>query len=293
MLPIAAVVISYHRPQMVLACLGKLLALPDVPVKVWLVDNSPADGTAVHVQEQFPSVEVIDAGGNLGFAAGNNLGMQAALDAGYPFILLLNDDAELKPGALTRLHGAISADKNIGAIGPVVYYGDGKNIWSAGGRINKQTGLVGHILHPPGNSILYAVDYVTACAVLYRSEALQTVGLFDERFFMYYEDSDLGVRLAHAGYRNMNDKDASALHHVPQELAARMKSASFLYYLNRNRILFMRKHNPVHLQTSALVFRSCLELAVVLGKGNAAGMLAGMRGFWDGLQGKGGRMGEG
>jgi len=290
MLPIAAVVISYRRPQMVLACLGKLLALPDGPQQIYLVDNSPEDGTTAEVTRQFPMVHVINAGVNLGFATGNNLGMQAALAAGIPYILLLNDDAELKPGALARLYAAISADETMGAIGPVVYYSDGKNIWSAGGRINPRSALVGHLSHPPAKPAIYAVDYVTACAVLYRSSALNRVGLFDERFFMYYEDSDLGVRLASAGYRNVIERTAIALHHVPCNLAERMKSKSFLYYLNRNRILFTRKHNPLHTQTDALLFRSLLELAIVLGKGYGAGFAAGLGGLWDGLRGKGGSM---
>ena len=275
---------------MVLSCLGKLLALPDAPDKVWLVDNAPDDSTARQVREQFPSVEVINAGGNRGFAGGNNLGMQAAMDAGFPFILLLNDDAELTPGSLARLYEAINADKTVGSIGPVVYYGDGKEIWSAGGSINKHTGLVGHVLAPPADSRIYFVDYVTACAVLYRANVLKKVGLFDERFFMYYEDSDLGVRLADAGYRNVIDKHAVALHYVPCDLTMRMKSPGFLYYLNRNRILFMRKHNPLKTITDALVFRGLLELGIQLGKGNWSGFWAGIKGLWDGLKGKGGRM---
>jgi GT2 family glycosyltransferase len=290
MLPVAAVIISYQRSYTVLSCLGRLLALSDAPERIWLVDNAPDDGTASLVHEQFPTVEVLNAGGNLGFAAGNNLGMQKALDDGYEFILLLNDDAELLPGSLARLHQAMLADENIGAIGPVVYYGDGVSIWSAGGSINRCTGLVGHVPCPPSKGGIYEADYVTACAVLYRGEALHRAGLFDERFFMYYEDSDLGVRLADAGYHNVIDSKASALHHVPSDLSLRMKSPSFLYYLNRNRILFMRKHNPAYLETGALTFRSILELAIVLGKGNGGGFWAGLKGVAAGLRGMGGRM---
>lgn len=290
MLPIAAIVISYHRPPMVLSCLGKLLALPDAPEKILLVDNAPEDGTAALVREHYPQVEIINAGGNRGFAAGNNLGMHAALAAGYPFILLLNDDAELFPDSLTRLYETINSSPTIGAVGPIVFYGDGKLIWSAGGRIGVRTGLVGHVLCPPSASQTYTVDYVTACVVLYRGDAIQQVGMFDERFFMYYEDSDLGVRLSKIGYYNVIDTQAKALHHVPRDLAVRMQSPSFLYYLNRNRILFMRKHNPLSVITGALFFRSLLELLIVFAKGNAAGFYAGLHGVWDGVKGKGGRM---
>jgi GT2 family glycosyltransferase len=290
MLPIAAIVISYRRPPMVLSCLGKLLALPDAPSRVWLVDNAPEDGTAALVREKFPMVQIIGSGENLGFAAGNNMGMNAALAAGFPFILLLNDDAELEPGVLTRLYETINSAPAIGAVGPIVCYGDGRMIWSAGGRIGVRSGLVGHVLYSHFASQTYTVDYVTACAVLYRSDAIKQVGMFDERFFMYYEDSDLGVRLSKAGYHNVIDTQAKAIHHVPRDLAVRMHSPGFLYYLNRNRILFMRKHNPWGTITAALVFRSLLELFIVFAKGNAAGFYAGLQGIWDGVRGRGGRM---
>jgi hypothetical protein len=290
MLPIAAIVISYRRPPMVLACLGKLLALPDAPGHVWLVDNAPEDGTAALVHEKFPVVQILGTGENLGFAGGNNLGIKAALAAGYPFILLLNDDAVLIPGSLARLYESINSAPSIGAIGPLVYYGDGKTIWSAGGKIGARTGLVGHLLCPPVANQTYTVDYVIACAVLYRSDAIKKVGMFDERYFMYYEDSDLGIRLSKGGYHNVIDPQAKAIHHVPCDLAVRMQSPSFLYYLNRNRILFMRQHNPLRIITDALVFRSLLELLIVLAKGNAAGFYAGLCGIWDGVKGRGGRM---
>ncbi len=292
MLPIAAVVISYRRPPMVLSCLGKLLALPDAPAKVWLVDNAPDDGTAALVRVQYPAVEVIDAGGNRGFAAGNNLGMRAALDAGYQFILLLNDDAELKADSLTVLYAAMEADDTIGSSGPLVYYGDESNIWSAGGRINRRTGMVRHVICPPAGTAVNQVDYVVACAVLYRGAALERVGLFDVRFFMYYEDSDLGMRLADAGYRNVIAGNAIALHHVPRDLAVRMKSPVFSYYLQRNRLLFVRKYNPLAANIGGLIWRGVLEQAIVLGRGNWAGFRAGLKGLYHGILGKGGRMEE-
>jgi len=127
----AAVMLSFRRPQVVLQGLGNLVSMPDAPQRIFLVDNSPGDGSVDQIRKQFPAVVILDGGGNLGFATGNNLGMQKALAEGFEFVLLLNDDAQLLPGSLDLLMETMRSDETIGAIAPLIYYGDGEHIWSA------------------------------------------------------------------------------------------------------------------------------------------------------------------
>jgi len=135
----------------------------------------------------------------------------------------------------------------------------------------------------------YPTGYVTACAVLYRSSILRHVGLFDEDYFMYYEDSDLGYRLRAAGYKSVIHPRAGALHHVPRDLGRRQLQPHFLYYLHRNRLLFARKRSGSDAAISAIIFRSILELLIAVAKGNPGGAWAGWQGCWDALRGVVGR----
>ena len=217
----------------------------DYPNKrLLLVDNGSVDRTVETVKENFPEVEILVNESNLGFGAGINVGMKYALVEEADYILLLNNDTTIKSDALNKLVSSMGID--IGMVAPKIYYAeDPTRIWSIGGRrhwlTNENVGDVrGQIDKGQGTKELER-DYVAGCAILLSRQFLENIGLFDERFFMYYEDSDLSLRARDAGYRLLLSPDAHVWHKVAMSSGG-FDSPNERYWMARSSVLFYRKH---------------------------------------------------
>ena len=205
--PVFLVTLSWNRKEDTLACLGSVLAMDPPPSHLILVDNASTDGTPQAVAERFPQVQLLINSDNLGFAAGINVGLRAALDRGAGYVLLINNDTLLAPDLLAALLAVAEEDPQVGIVAPKIYYDDPPNrVWYAG--IMRRRWLPG--LAFPGYGRRDAprydrrrdVDYVTGCGLLVRAGVLRHVGLFDEiTFFMYHEDLGFSERVRRAGYR--------------------------------------------------------------------------------------------
>jgi GT2 family glycosyltransferase len=210
---------------------------------ILVVDNASRDDTPAAVRARFPEALVIETGANLGFAAGNNVGLRYALEHNYDYALLLNNDTEVAPDFLDELVEAAEADPAIGAIGPMIYYHERPDmIWSAGGVIDWRHGnsaMRGVGERDRGQyRTATDVDFVSGCALLCKRAALERAGLLDERFFMYYEETEWCVRAARAGFRIVHLPAARIWHKIP--LDARADQPYVAYYMTRNRLLFLR-----------------------------------------------------
>jgi len=240
---VTIVVLNYNGRVDTLACLASLRRLRYPSYRVLVVDNGSRDGSVAAVREAYPEVEVIACGGNLGFAAGNNLGVRQALQDRAEYVLLLNNDTVVDPTLLDRLVDACERDPRIGATGPKIYYFDRPTvIWSAGGNIDwrrGRTSMRGLDCEDDGRFDSPSdVDFVTGCALLVRRAALQSAGLLDERFGMYYEETEWCVRIARAGWRITFVPQGLVWHKIRP--AAQAQSARIIYYMTRNRLLFLR-----------------------------------------------------
>lgn len=236
------VILCYNGVELTLECLDSLRRLDYAAAEVLVVDNASSDGTPERVHTRFPEVAVIETGANLGFAAGNNVGLRYALERGYDYALLLNNDTEVAPEFLTRLVEVAERDPAIGVVGPLItYYERPDRIWSAGGVIDWQRGtsaMRGLDEPDTGQYRVTDVDFVTGCALLCRRAVLERAGLLDERFFMYYEETEWCVRARRAGFRIVHVPEARVLHKIP--LDARADKPYVAYYMTRNRLLFLR-----------------------------------------------------
>lgn len=241
---VAIIVLTYNGVSDTLACLASLRRLdyPAARVQVVVVDNASSDATVAEVRTHFPEVVVVENGANLGFAAGNNVGLRYALDNGFAYALVLNNDTELAPDTLQALVAAAEADPRAGAVGPLIYYHAAPaRVWSAGGAIDWRRGICrmeGEIDDVGQFAAIREVDFVTGCAMLIRRAALERAGLLDERFFMYFEETEWCVRAARAGFRILFVPQAKLWHKIP--LDARFDKEYLAYYMTRNRLLFLR-----------------------------------------------------
>jgi GT2 family glycosyltransferase len=249
---IAVVIVNWNGRSLLSSCLTSVFVQTPPPELVIVVDNCSRDDSVSYLRSAWPRVTVIEAGSNLGFSGGNNLGIRAALEAGADSILLLNNDAQLLPNALERLRVALGpAGSGTWAAAPkIVYRGNPGVIWAAGGRFDWWRGVtVDRGADEPDRGQYdqpEEVDFANACCLLVRSEAFRRLGLLDEGYFMYFEDSDFAARLARAGCRVAYEPAAGALHDVYGSSggAPARPSPVALYYSTRNRWQFIAKNAP-------------------------------------------------
>lgn len=284
------ITLSWNRRDDTLECLESMQDLDYRNKRLLLVDNGSEDGTVEIVKESFPEVEIIANEKNLGFSAGNNVGLTYALDQGADYILLLNNDTNIKSNALHELLSSMRDD--VGMVAPKIFYAEDPNrIWSIGGRrhwltTEKVGDVRGQMDRGQGTRNLER-DYLAGCAVLLARRFLEDAGLFDERFFMYYEDSDLSLRARGAGYRLLLSPDSHVWHKVAMSSGGR-DSPNERYWMARSSVLFYRKH--VHGIRWFIVFPYRVASAIktlirleVNGKHSAASAYVG--GLRDGLSG--------
>lgn len=249
---VAVVVVNWNGKSLLDACLTSVADQRPAPERVIVVDNGSEDGSLDHLRARWPDVVAIDAGANLGFSGGNNLGIRDALAAGAELVLLLNNDAQLLPGALAELVAGLEASGQAAwaAVPKILYRARPEVIWSAGGRFDWWRGLS---LDRGSNELDRGqydrpelVDFANACCMLVRAETLRTIGLLDDAYFMYFEDSDLAARALARGVRVAYRPAARVLHDVQASSGGvgEGPSASALYFWTRNRARFIARNAP-------------------------------------------------
>lgn len=282
------VVLSWNRREDTIACLESLTKLHYPCVRLVLVDNGSSDGTAEAVARQFPDVEVIVNERNLGFAAGCNVGLRHALDQGADYIFLLNNDTQVDPAVLNHLIAL--AGPNVGMVAPKIYYAsDPTCIWSVGGMCHpltfEKTGDGrGQIDVGQWDKVIER-DYLVGCALLLSRHLLIEIGLFDERFFMYYEDSDLSLRARRAGFKLLLSPQAHVWHKVAISSGG-SDSPGERYWMARSSVLFFHKHVHGWRWLIVLPYRVGSAIKTVLRlilRGQCRSAWAYLRGLCDGI----------
>ena len=239
-----AITLSWNRCQDTVACLASLSQLDYPNLRLLLVDNGSTDGTPDTVAQNFSHVQIIINEKNLGFAGGCNVGLQHALSQNADYILLLNNDTEIDSMALRYMLDQTRPD--VGMIAPKIYYhADPTRIWSIGGEchsltIEKTHDACGQLDIGQWNAVLER-EYFVGCTLLFSRQFLTEVGLFDERFFMYYEDSDLSLRARQAGFKLLLTPQAHVWHKVAVSSGG-SDSPNERYWMARSSILFFHKH---------------------------------------------------
>jgi hypothetical protein len=244
---VGVVVLNWNQEEDTSACLESLRAVRDVPIRVILVDNGSAPDSVDRLERKFPEAAVIRLGENQGFAAGNNAGIERALREGVSHILLLNNDTLVEAGFLAPLLEALQRD-GAGVAGPKIYHHpEVTRVWFAGGMIDWRTGRqwhagAGEIDRGQWDSPR-EVDYVTACCLLAPASVFREVGGLDERYFIYFEETDWNLRVRRRGHHCWYEPKSRMYHKVSR--AMKTGSPASDYYYARNRLLLFRDHAPV------------------------------------------------
>jgi GT2 family glycosyltransferase len=277
---VSVVVVNWNRKELLRACLASLARQTGVESETIVVDNGSTDGSADLAAGEF-GARVIRNSRNRGFCAANNQGIAAARGE---FIALLNNDAEAEPGWLAALLRVFASRPGVGMAASKVL------VWEDPKRIDK----AGHLIFPDGQNRgrgTGALDqgqydreeevlWPDGCAAMYRKSMLDQIGGFDEDFFAYGDDAELGLRARIAGWRCVYTPDAVVRHHRGSTMGK--GSGRRLELIERNRVLLALKLFPW-----SLLVLNPLFFAVRL----VAGLAAARRGTGDtihfpGIRGK-------
>jgi GT2 family glycosyltransferase len=244
---VTVVIANWNRKELLRACLDSLARQTHSSFEVVVVDNGSTDGSPALVEEMAKSypvrLQLIAKSTNLGFCAANNLGI---LSTCAELVALLNNDAEAEPGWLEALERAIRSEEDVGMAASKVL------VWEDPTRIDK----CGHLIYPDGQTRgrgsgqtdhgqfdrVEEVLWPDGCAAMYRRAMLEDVGGFDEDFFAYADDAELGLRARWAGWRCLYTPDAVVRHHRGATLG--LGSARRLTLIERNRVLLAVKLFP-------------------------------------------------
>jgi hypothetical protein len=248
---VAAVVVSHNTRDDLIRCLSSLGKRAGVPCEVVVVDNASGDGSAAAARGAFPEAHMVVNPVNVGFARACNQGIHASA---APYVLLLNSDAELLPGALPALVQVLEARPRVGIVGPRTVSGDGTIQVSFGPDLRplsewRQRRLVRGVRRRRRAALRRAdalaekerePDWVSASCLLARREALEAVEGFDEGFFLYEEDVDLCVRVRQAGWQVLFTPAAQVLHHMGRSMSSAPARARLEYH--RSHLRYYLKH---------------------------------------------------
>ncbi|MGA9164509.1 MAG: glycosyltransferase family 2 protein [Thiobacillus sp.] len=240
---VTVIIVNWNGGDLLRRCLSDLLRQTVPPARILVMDNDSSDGSAERVAG-LPGVTMRMLGGNLGFAAGNN---RAFAECDTEFVALLNPDAFPEPDWLEKLLAAARAYPDVAAFGSRQMAEEVDGVVDGLGDVYHLSGLVwrrghGRSLEP---SDLVPCEIFSPCAgaALYRRAALAEVGGFDEDFFCYVEDVDLGFRLRLAGYRSLYVPDA-VVHHVGSATTGGQHSDFSVYHGHRNLVWTYVKNMP-------------------------------------------------
>ncbi len=217
---------------------------PNIKKPVPFREYKPETDSSINLEPK--SVILINAPSNLGFPAGNNIGIQLAMNSGADYLLLLNNDTVVEKDFMTRLVEASENDPKIGICGSkIYYYYEREKIWAAGGGfINPVTSRSRHFglneTDNENNSRVRELDYITGCSLLIKREVVEKIGILDGNYYLYNEESDWALWTKRAGYKIMYNPQ-SKLYHKVSAIIGR-DNLPVKYYFTRNPVYFARKN---------------------------------------------------
>jgi N-acetylglucosaminyl-diphospho-decaprenol L-rhamnosyltransferase len=274
---LSVVIVSWNVRELLRACLASLPSHAEVIV----VDNASADGSPEMVAAVFPRVRLITNAENLGFTRGNNQGLAGATG---DYVLFLNPDTLVAPGAISSLIAYAELHPRIGVLGPQLRYGDGslqssrRRFPTLATALFESTPVEWHWRNNPWARRYHMadrptgpaqdVDWLVGAALLCRKEALDQVGGFDERFFMYSEELDLCRRMKAAAWRVVYLPDATITHYEGKSSEQAVAARHIRFHTSRVR--YFRKHEgraAAETVRLAILAMFAVEWCIEAGKG--------------------------
>jgi hypothetical protein len=273
-------IVNFNGDKDTLSCLDSLdkINVQNLKLCVVVVDNASKENFVVENKYQNFELKIIRSDINLGFAGGQNVGIKWGLENGIDYFTILNNDVILEENFLSELLKAFAEKKDCGIVSPKIYFAKGhefhkdryedkdlgKVIWYAGGRVDWKNVISFHRgvddVDKGHFDTLEKTDFASGCCEMIKREVFEKVGLFDEKYFLYYEDNDLSQRAKKAGFVIYYQPKAY-LWHLNAGSTGGSGSALHDYYITRNRLLFGFKF--ASLKTKFALVRESFKLILI------------------------------
>ena len=272
------VILNWNRPDDTLDCLKSVekLQITNYKLQIVIVDNASSDDSVKLIRnfiKNRSNVEVVVNKVNIGFVGGNNVGISYSLDQGADYVMVLNNDTVVDKNLLTEFLKASKKYPKAGILSPKIYFAPGfefhkdryikdnlgKVLWYAGGQIDwdnvygKNRGV--DEVDKGQYDKVEETDFATGTCMFMSRKALQNIGLFDKKYFMYYEDMDLSMRIKKADFKVLYIPSAIVWHKVAQ--SSGIGSGLNDYFTTRNRLLFGMRY--AKLRTRVALYREALR----------------------------------
>ena len=246
---VGVIVVTYNSQNDIGRLFESIIIQQYEDLVVYIVDNNSTDDTLNTVEKYRSKISIciISSKANNGFAKGNNIGLQKAMDEGCDLVFILNPDMQLEEGCINILTERLKLDEKIGTIGPIILFGGRPDniIQCFGVKANFKTQM---------KEIMFAgkkltnelpseinVDYVLGGAMMIRGSVLKTVGLFEEDYFMYNDEIDIAYRISKAGFKTLCLRDAIVKHYHDFNKKNTRGYNLMYYYMMRNKYLYFKK----------------------------------------------------
>lgn len=241
---VCIIVLNWNGWQDTIDCLASLQNLNYANHEILTIDNGSTNDSVRRINERFPKIPITRLERNLGFSGGCNVGIRHALASGAQYVWLLNNDTKVEPRTLEAMVEVAEKDPRVGAVGSVLYdmhNPDRVQAWG-GGKVNLWFGRSSLCAEQTPEDEL---SYVTGASLMLRKQSIEQVGLFDEAFFMYWEDVDLCFRLRKAGWKLAVARDSQVWH--KESASVDTKRIAFDRYLWTSTVHFCDRHAPLSL----------------------------------------------
>ncbi len=269
---VVTIIVHYNNAKDTRECVDSLLLTQEDSCKndIIVVDNGSLETFALTKKQREAGVTLIRSEANIGFTGGNNLGISHAREHFDPdFFLLLNNDTTVEPNFLQELCELAKNAEKPGLITPKIYFQKGnefhkeqykksqlgKIFWYAGGSIDWRNLLA---FHRGVDEFDYgqfdsqeSYEFASACCVLIPRQVIETVGLLDKNFFLYFEDTDYSMRVKKAGF-DLLFAPKSVIYHKNAGASGGAGAPTSVYYQSRNRLLFFMRHGNWRQRATAL-----------------------------------------
>ena len=287
---VGVVTVTYNSARVIEGFLRSVLAQTYEDFILSVVDNASSDGCLKQLERYSDSrIRIIANPDNRGIAEGNNQGIKASVANGCRLILLVNNDTEFEPGLLQTLLDGLRESGSDMVAPKILFHHDQQKIWSAGGGLDARRGFAG-FHHGYGEldegqfDAIRNVQHAPACCVLIRQEVFARIGLMDDRYFAYVEDTDFCYRAMRAGMTITYLPKARVLHKA-HSLTGGLFSPFMMRFTTRNRTYFMLKHFGAWKGSCyVLAYQGYLLFQFLARRVKWPMFILRERAFWEGLQ---------
>lgn len=238
------IILNWDGKDRLLDCLRSVYGLSYPNFEAVIVDNASRDGSLEEAKTMFCRAHFILNPENVGFSAGMNVGIRFALSRGAEYVWILNNDAECRTDSLSALVSAARSHASEALYSPRILQSDGSD-WFSGGKIDYFRMRTVHVPASPDKMkrTSYGTGFLTGCALFIPRRVIEKIGLFDEGYFLYYEDADYSVRAKEKGFGLRVAPRAVVVH--GERSSTREEKP---YWLVRSGLRFFAKHTPFPLR---------------------------------------------